>query len=290
MPQLRAGVQFHREPRRRAVECRAPPSRPGSEPGQRPTAPGGRFSAARGRAAALAGTRRAGGRGQSASADRGSPRELLETNHPLADDPLSEITVDAEDGVITISITHPLDEKACDAKQRVKVVWVADVRTLDLDRARPSRISGVYLPFRPDVVRVLETAKDASETLITRARARHGWGQAAAEEASKRFVERHGDALRLSHISRHLLRRRPLILDRRPARVVRLPCAWRPYGRVHLADPRVPGKPDPFVSQRARRSRVASSHGRKTKLPGHPGSCICRSASDTGQPFFACMS
>ena len=202
MPQLRAGVQFHREPRRRAGECRAAPSRPGSEPGQRPTAP--RAAASRPPAVVppplLAhGAQADAGRAPLLIGDR--LESYIETNHPLADDPLSEITVDAEDGVITISITHPLDEKACDAKQRVKVVWVADVRTLDLDRARPSRISGVYLLFRPDVVRVLETAKDASETLITRARARHGWGQAAAEEASKRFVERHGDALRLSHLA-----------------------------------------------------------------------------------------
>lgn len=125
----------------------------------------------------------------------------IETNYPLAADPVREVTVDAEDGVITISITHSFDEKACDAKQRVKVARVADVRALDLDRARPSLISGAYLPFRPNVARELETVKSASEALIARARARHGRGEAAAEEASELLVERYGDTLRLSHIA-----------------------------------------------------------------------------------------
>lgn len=125
----------------------------------------------------------------------------VETNYALADDPVREVTVDAEDGVITISITHSLDEKACDAKQRVKVARVADVRALDLDRARRSLISGVYLPFRPNVARDLETVKSASEALIARARARHGWGEAAPEEASELLAERYGDTLRLSHIA-----------------------------------------------------------------------------------------
>lgn len=125
----------------------------------------------------------------------------IEANYPPADDPGREVTVDAEDGVVTITITHPFDEKACDAKQRIKVTWVADVRALDLDRARPSLVSGVYLPFRPNVARELESVKSASKTLIARARARHGWGEAAAEEASELLVERYGDTLRLSHIA-----------------------------------------------------------------------------------------
>ena len=54
----------------------------------------------------------------------------------------------------------------------MKVEWVADVCALDVGRARPSLISGVYLPFRLDVARELETVEGASETLIAWARAR----------------------------------------------------------------------------------------------------------------------
>ena len=56
-------------------------------------------------------SRRAGGRGQSLLLIGDRLESYIETNYPLADDPVREVTVDAEDGVITISVMQPVTRK-----------------------------------------------------------------------------------------------------------------------------------------------------------------------------------
>lgn len=131
--------------------------------------------------------------------------------HAAPDDPGKGYSVAIEDGVIAITVFSREVEECTPDEGRVKSVVIVDVRairrgaagafsrTFGFDERSPAydTSTGVFLPYRSDVVGMLRAAADGDEAIIAEARAAHGWGVRAAIEASKVFSERYGTLLAL---------------------------------------------------------------------------------------------